>query len=182
VAGAAAGQHNRIPGDIAVCGVWRGGLVGAICDYMLPSRERVVWAYDTFEGNPAPDDRDGNLAKKVWHRGWLTVSEEQVRKNVGNHSNVRFIKGDVLKTLKEHRPEMIALMYLDTDWYASTKAELDELYPVVSPGGVIFQDDIGLCPGAQRAAEDYFQHQAHKPLLVRLDVSARVWTKLAITA
>ncbi len=173
-------ERNAIPGDIVVCGVWRGGLVGAICDYLLPSQGRTIWGYDTFEGNPEPDDRDGRQAKKIWHRGFLSVSEEQVRRNVGNRLNVRLVKGDILNTIKTQKPEKIALMYLDTDWYASTKAELDELYALVSPGGVVFQDDFGLCPGAEQATEDYFKDQPHKPLFVRLDVSARVWTKLAI--
>lgn len=172
-------QQNRIPGDIVVCGVWRGGLVAAICSYMGPHSGRSVWAYDTFEGNPEPDDRDGTPARRIWHKGFLSASEEEVRSNVGSADNVRFVKGDILQTLKLHKPEKIALMYLDTDWYASTKAELDELYPRVSAGGVVFQDDFGICPGAEQATEDYFALQDHKPLFVRLDVSARLWTKSA---
>ena len=173
-------ERNRIAGDIVVCGVWRGGLVRAICDYMLHSKKRVIWAYDTFDGNPEPEECDGTVAKRIWHRGFLGVSEEQVRTNIGSPDNVRFVKGDILTTLKEHKPEKIALMYLDTDWYASTRHELKELYPLVSPGGVVVQDDFGIFPGAQQATEDYFEEQGHKPLLVRLDVDARLWTKPAI--
>ena len=34
-------------------------------------------------------------------------------------------------------------MRLDTDYYSSTKIELDKLYPVLSPNGVVIVDDYG---------------------------------------
>jgi hypothetical protein len=34
-------------------------------------------------------------------------------------------------------PEKIALLRLDTDWYESTKHELEYLYPLLMPGGVL---------------------------------------------
>jgi O-methyltransferase len=37
----------------------------------------------------------------------------------------------------------VAVLRLDTDWYASTLVELEALYPRVSSGGVLLVDDYG---------------------------------------
>ena len=49
--------------------------------------------------------------------------------------NVRFIEGDVIKTLKDESnlPETIPVLRLDADWYESTRAELEVLYPRLQP-------------------------------------------------
>lgn len=171
--------RNLIPGDFVVCGVWKGGLVKAMADYFSGVDLRVIWAYDTFTGNPEPGWEDGKEAKKDWKNGFCYASEEEVRRNIGPRKYVRLIKGKVEETLQHHnnKPTQIALLYLDTDWYESTKVELEKLYPLVVPGGVIIMDDYGLCPGAEQAALEYFSTLFHKPLFVRLDVSARLFIK-----
>src|SRR6266496_3973520 len=51
---------NRIPGDIAECGVWRGGSMMAVALALLARGDtgRKLYLYDTFEGMPAPTDKD----------------------------------------------------------------------------------------------------------------------------
>ena len=39
------------------------------------------------------------------------------------------------------------MLRLDTDWYESTKHELEHLYPRLSPGGVLIIDDYGYWKG-----------------------------------
>ena len=41
--------------------------------------------------------------------------------------NINFIKGKVENTIPKFSPEKIALLRLDTDWYESTKHELEQL-------------------------------------------------------
>ena len=41
----------------------------------------------------------------------------------------------------------IALLRLDTDWYESTRHELEHLYPRLAPGGVLIIDDYGAWQG-----------------------------------
>ena len=71
---------------------------------------------------------------------------------------IRLIKGDVLKTLdkKENLPSSISLLRLDTDFYESTKKELEVLYKRVSPGGVIIIDDYGHWGGSKKAVDEFF--------------------------
>lgn len=72
-------------------------------------------------------------------------------------SNVRLIPGDVLETLKQHKPEKISILRLDTDWYESTKFELEKLYERLVPNGILIIDDYGHWKGARLAVDDFFE-------------------------
>ena len=93
--------------------------------------------------------------------------------------------GDVAQTLKTYRPEKIALLRLDTDWYESTKIELEVLYPLLVPGGILIIDDYGHFTGARKAVDEYFARLtteevaggAHPPLFHRLDYTGRMMQK-----
>lgn len=63
-------------------------------------------------------------------------------------------------------PEQIALMRIDTDWYESTRHELEHLFPRLSPGGVLIVDDYGFWRGSRKAVDEYFQGEL---LLNRID-------------
>ena len=47
-------------------------------------------------------------------------------------------------------------MRLDTDFYESTKKELEILYPKIQSGGVIIIDDYGHWKGCKKAVDEYF--------------------------
>jgi hypothetical protein len=70
-----------------------------------------------------------------------------------------FVIGDVVQSLevKENIPEQISLLRLDTDWYKSTKKELEVLYPKLVNNGVLIVDDYGHWQGAKEAVEEYFK-------------------------
>lgn len=156
-------EANDIPGDIVECGVWRGGniiMARKLCPF------RVCWLYDTFTGMTLPDaEIDKHRAGKVrTPESWLgksAVSVAEVRAYLDENgalddSKLRFVEGDVVETLEAVRPERIALLRLDTDWHASTAAELKWLYPLLSPGGILIVDDYGHWLGARRAVDEYF--------------------------
>jgi hypothetical protein len=88
-----------------------------------------------------------------------------------------FIRGDVLDTIPRIIPERIALLRLDTDWYASTKHEMVHLYPRLVEKGVLIVDDYGYWRGSQKAIDEYFEHKNHRILLCRLDETGRVGLK-----
>jgi hypothetical protein len=70
---------------------------------------------------------------------------------------------------------MIALLRLDTDWYTSTKHELEHLYPRLAPRGALILDDYGSWAGARRAADEYAP--LSELFLARLDFFARIAIK-----
>ena len=56
----------------------------------------------------------------------------------------------------ENIPDKIAILRLDTDWYESSKFELETLYNNVVSGGVIIFDDYYHWDGQRRAVDDFF--------------------------
>jgi O-methyltransferase len=71
------------------------------------------------------------------------------------------------------------VLRLDTDWYASTRHELEQLYPRLSPGGALILDDYGHYEGARRAVDEYFEARGERLLLNRIDYTGRVAVKPA---
>jgi hypothetical protein len=78
-----------------------------------------------------------------------------------------FVKGSVLETLPREKPDEIAILRLDTDWYESTLHELRHLYPKVSHRGVLIIDDYGYWRGCQKAVDEFFA--GNGPFLCRID-------------
>ena len=72
---------------------------------------------------------------------------------------LKFIKGPVEETLVQHKPKKISILRLDTDWYSSTKKELEILYPKLVKNGVIIIDDYGHWEGCRKACDQYFKNK-----------------------
>lgn len=91
-----------------------------------------------------------------------------------------FVKGDVTQTLlnKSNLPKKISVLRLDTDFYESTRIELDILYPLLSPKGVLIIDDYGSWTGSKKAVDEYFKMKDFKPLLNVIDRGGRSSIKL----
>ena len=184
--------ENNIPGDFVECGVWRGGnaiLAKKIFEHL--NSDKKVWMFDTFEGMTAPTNVDIEAINQIsaenkfaesqttTHNEWCYASLEDVQKNCSDSgidiAALKFIKGDVCDTLKkpDNVPDKISVLRLDTDWYESTKAELEVLYPKLSNGGVLIIDDYGHWEGARKAVDEYFSLQKYKPLFNVIDRTGR---------
>jgi hypothetical protein len=83
----------------------------------------------------------------------------------------------VEETLPARAPGKIALLRLDTDWYESTRCEMEHLYPRLSPGGVLIVDDYGHWQGARDAVDEYLAAHEEALLLARVDYTARIAVK-----
>jgi hypothetical protein len=188
--------ESAVPGDFVECGVWRGGSVMLIALTLLRlgSTDRSLWLYDTFDGMTPPSDADiqettGSPARDILAQRartaedpfWAVAPRPAVEHNLEGTgyppARIRFIEGDVLKTLPSEAPAEIALLRLDTDWYASTRHELEHLYPRVPSRGVLIIDDYGYWRGARRATDDYLRSLPRKPLLQRIDYTGRLCVK-----
>jgi O-methyltransferase len=155
-----------LSGDVVECGVWKGGHI-ILARQLSPQRH--CWLYDTFAGMPSPGPHDvrrsGGNSKRM--TGKTAASLEAVidhlkAENVYDESKLTFVKGLVEDTLMvpEHVPQQIAMLRLDTDWYESTKIELEVLYPRLVNGGFLLIDDYGHWRGCRKAVDDYFQGKA----------------------
>ncbi|MEO1206518.1 MAG: TylF/MycF/NovP-related O-methyltransferase [Pseudomonadota bacterium] len=185
--------RNQIPGAIVECGVWRGGSIMVAIKTLqkLQETSRQIYLYDTYDGLPKPDenldvDMFGNNAIDGWikfNRGykasnWAYASLMDVKTNVGSlgypEDKIEFVKGMVEDTIPATIPDQIALLRLDTDFYVSTKHELEHLYPRITPGGVLIIDDYGHFLGARSAVDEYISTLKIKPMLTRIDYSGRL--------
>jgi len=181
---------NNISGDLVECGVWAGGSIAAAINIdRLFNHDREYWLYDTFDGMTKPSINDSKEAHSGYEMNlsengkstWCSVSESQVKENLKGLNidlqNCHFVPGDVATTLKQTKPTSIALLRLDTDWYESTKVELQELWPLLSVGGILILDDYGYWQGARSAVEEYFNDMNIQPLLIPIDRSGRICVK-----
>jgi O-methyltransferase len=191
---------REVPGALVECGVWRGGSVLAMVLTLqqLGISDRDVYLYDTFSGMTAPTDEDTSSfdppasgtfdrARAEGRRAWdflfgeEVFGKEQVEEllHATGYPRERFhmVVGPVEETLPEQAPGEVALMRLDTDWYESTRHEMEHLYPRLSSGGVLIVDDYGHWDGARKAVEEYFDAHGGRPLLARTDYTGRLAVK-----
>ena len=82
------------------------------------------------------------------------------------------------RTLRDHCPERISILRLDTDWHDSTVHELAVLYPRISKNGVLILDDYGHLLGQRKAVDDFFEGIKPRPLFNRIDYSGRLVVKI----
>jgi O-methyltransferase len=93
----------------------------------------------------------------------LDFVKERLNKTGYDQDKLHYIVGDVMETLqiKENIPDKIAILRLDTDWYESSKFELETLYNNVVTGGVIIFDDYYHWDGQRRATDDFFKKRGY---------------------
>ncbi len=184
---------HGIAGDIVECGVWRGGsmMVTALALMARGDTSRDLWLFDTFEGmsEPTEHDRDpsGALAAERLKSSlkdsalWAVASLDDVQANLRSTGypadRMHFVRGKVEDTIPETGPQRIALLRLDTDWYESTRHELQHFYPRLSRQGVLLIDDYGHWQGARRAVDEYFAERSESVFLHRVDYTARLVVK-----
>lgn len=168
-------KNENIEGDFVECGIWKGGNIILFNKFnLLYDLKKKIYGFDTFEGMSEPDELDKHnnitakeLAKEYGIKkmsDWCYSSYDHVVKNISENtifSNIFLIKGNVEQTLLEEKnlPEKISILRLDTDWYASTKIELEVLYKKLVKGGILIIDDYGHWQGARKAVDEYFKNK-----------------------
>ncbi|HEV7346839.1 TylF/MycF/NovP-related O-methyltransferase [Telluribacter sp.] len=187
---------QKIEGDFVECGVWKGGSAMAIVLHLLSKgvTDRQIYLYDTFEGMSEPTDLDKsfdgqpaltllqNSSKEESNSVWCYSTLDEVKQNLATTAypddRIRFIKGKVEETIpKQGIPEKIALLRLDTDWYESTRHELEHLFPRLQSGGILIIDDYGHWEGCRRAVDEYIREYKIKLFLNRVDYTCRLAVK-----
>lgn len=192
--------NAQIAGDVVECGVWKGGsmMAAASCLIERAANDRKLWLYDTFCGMSEPTNRDvdflGNSASELMQQSdpsqsdsiWCSAELQEVKSNMEStgypKDMINYITGPVEETLdRGPLPGQIALLRLDTDWYESTKIEMEQLFPRLSDGGVLIIDDYGHWEGCRKAVDEYLRDNGIHLLLHRIDYTGRMGIKLPTT-
>lgn len=185
-------EDSKIDGDLVECGVWKGGSAGVMADVALKigKAKRTIWLYDSYEGLPEPTKDDGSTAIKFSNNksegklesiGECYAQEDYVLELMKkiNYPNdkIKIIKGWFQDTVPKIKPEKIAILRLDGDWYESTKICITELYDKVVKGGIIVIDDYGDWEGCKKAIDEFFLLKNISPFLHHVDKGCRYFFK-----
>jgi hypothetical protein len=174
---------NNIDGVIVECGVESGNFEHIwINELMKNNSVRDIYLYDTFGGLVEPTEYDytrndsklyqmnKDAVYEYWKNriineetnGWCYTPLEKVKHRLNStgypQQNLHYVVGDVMETLKDKTtiPAKIAILRLDTDWYESSKYELEQMYDNVVTGGIIIFDDYYHWDGQRRATDNFF--------------------------
>lgn len=176
---------RNVPGDLIEAGAWRGGatiFMRAVLKAYGDHR-RKVWVADSFQGLPKPDAAAFPIDAQNYlePNRTLAVSLDEVKRNFARYGllddQVRFLPGWFRDTLPHAPVDKLAVLRIDGDLYESTIECLRYLYPKVSPGGYIIDDDYGALINSKRAVDDFRAQQGITSELKHIDWTGVYWQK-----
>ena len=142
-------KTEKLDGDIAEVGTYKGGSVKLICN----ATTKPLHAFDTFEGLPEISEKDNPDQMK---KGEYPASFESVKSYLNNYPNIHFYKGLFPATAETVKGKKFSFVHLDVDIYESTLNCLKFFYPRMSRGGVIISHDRG-ADGVKTAFDEFFE-------------------------
>jgi hypothetical protein len=161
-------SFNGIDGDYAEFGCC-GGMTFALAYYesRRHGHKARMWAFDSFQGLPAPQGTEDE--HPVWVERSMATTLEQfhaicaangIRRDA--YTAVSGFYDQTLATMSPtDAPENIALAYIDCDLYSSTKTVLEFLKPRMKHGMIIAFDDyfcysVSNISGERKAMLEFF--------------------------
>lgn len=150
---------EKIKGDIAEVGVYKGGSAKLICE---AKGSRRLHLFDTFEGLPEV----GQIDLPYLYKGKHSVSLESVKIYLKKYKNVFFHKGifpDSGKSVEERR---FSFVHLDVDIYKSNRECLKFFYPRMNKGGIIIIHDYLSSPGIKKSVDEFFRDRPEPVIML----------------
>ena len=183
---------SNIQGALVECGVQSGKIEKIWIDRLKRrNTARDIYMYDTFAGLTEPSEKDVGISNGMssedvlleWRRHnvndvntWCYCPLGKVMSDLYqldySSERLHFIKGDVRQTLLDQNniPEKIAVLRLDTDWYDSSKLELERMFHCLVPGGVLILDDYFYWKGQKDATDEFFKGTKYEYLITRVNI------------
>src|SRR5580765_999548 len=146
---------KSVKGDIAEVGTAKGGSARLIAQY---AENKTLHVFDTFEGLPAPGEKDAGFVK-----GSYVCSLENVQ-NYLKDLPVEFHKGMFPHTAAGMDHHSFSFVHLDVDLYQSTLDCLEFFYPRLNPGGIIISHDYVHAEGVNLAFAEFFADKPETPI------------------
>ena len=157
-------REKSVEGDFAEVGVFKGNSAKVL---HLLAPERRLWLFDTFEGFADGDvERERAVVKR---RDFANTSLDRVRSFIGQSPRLEFVPGKFPETAaRVPEDARFALVHLDCDLYAPTRAAMEFFYPRLTRGGLLVVHDYasGHWPGVVRAVDEFLADKPEKPVLI----------------
>lgn len=164
---------KSVPGCIIETGVWRGGMamyIQAMFKYYDVYRDLLL--FDTFgefpESTNSKDKYIHNITKVLFeHAPTLNDVKRNFKRFNLLNKNIKFIAGDIMKTVPKTPLNSIAILRCDCDYYDCTKIILETYYWKINRGGYIIIDDYNNEYVACKEAVDSFRkrYSITKPII-----------------
>lgn len=160
-------ESHQIMGAIAELGVYR-GTTARLFHELMP--ERHLHLFDTFGGFDERDITDENAHSALGDlsRHFSDVTLQSVKDFVGTGARIHYHPGFFPESTWDCDPETrYALVHLDADLYAPTRAGLTYFYPRLVPGGVLIVHDCNNSyVGCRQAVDEFFAAREETPVQI----------------
>lgn len=127
----------------------------------------IVHGFDTFEGMPETNevtDKD-LIADDGWIKGQFKTEFDKLNAYCSKHyTNFKFHKGLFSDTLTEEflltlRKDLPMLIWMDADYYTSTRSVFEKIIPFIPNGCVIYFDEPEFNYGSRFTGESKIIHE-----------------------
>ena len=141
----AANYASRLDGDFVECGVGKGILSKAICEYInFNSTGKSLYLFDTFSGIPT-EDAANDLERKnmdfLNKTHFETDYTDIVKKSFSAFPKVKVVKGKVPNSLREVQLGKISYLSIDMNNAKAEIAAIEYLWKRLVVGAVVVLDD-----------------------------------------
>ena len=169
-----------IEGAILEVGVAKGGSAAVMgLTAAALGDPRQLHLYDTFSGLPPPTVEDGE--KAVGWAGKLAFPLDGVKEFMASTGlpadMIAYHVGDVVQTPSGDVPCSIAVLRIDTDFYASSVWLLDNFYPRVPPGSIVLLDDYVTWLGQRVAVDEFLARPENAGIVLHIGDSGAAFCK-----
>ena len=160
-------QEEKIPGDVAELGVFRGDFA-VLINAAFP--DRTIHLFDTFEGFPPKDveieQEQGFSGAKAGD--FAETAKDIVAKRLPCPEQAVFHKGYFPATFRSCMEKTFAFVSVDADLYAPTAAALPLFWDRLSTGGAMLIHDVNSTQytGAGKAVREFCTEKGLLPMPV----------------
>jgi O-methyltransferase len=154
---------KRTPGDVAECGVYKGGTAFLFAEALRGSGRRLC-LFDTFEGMPETNPREDLHRQGAFSDTSLTG----VKNYLAAFDDVEYYPGLIPASLAPVAGRSFCYAHIDLDLYDAILSASAFFYPRVPAGGFIVYDDYGAgdCPGARKAVDEFYADKPEELLVL----------------
>lgn len=144
---------NKIDGDFAEVGVFRGGSAKLICE---AKNNKSLHLFDTFEGLPELVEIDNKI---MFQKGEMVSNMDVVKDYLKDYPDVHFYKGLFPDTADPVKDKKFSFVNIDVDIYESTLSCLNFFYEKMNKGGIIVSHDYIDVESVKKAIDDFFKNK-----------------------